>query len=247
MTMFILELLRTDFFSGRNGFSREGLLNALAFVVALLTALILHEIAHGLVALWNGDGTAKAYGRLSLNPLKHFDWIGLTMMLLVGFGWAKPVPINPNNFKKRKLGCVTVSIAGVVTNIILAFLFAIGVVLFGDLLSALQVNTSLYYFVYFLFALCLLAMQLNVNFALFNILPLYPLDGYRFLSCFVNEQNKFMTFLRKYSLYILLGFIILNYIPFVRNFSPLNLYIGRLGEKIQIGFRAFWGLIFYGR
>ena len=121
--MYIFRLLQNNLISGQTGFSREGLLNVVAFTVALLSALILHEIAHGLVALWNGDRTAKMYGRLSLNPVRHFDWIGLIMMILVGFGWAKPVPINPNNFKHRKLGCITVSVAGVVTNLLLAFLF----------------------------------------------------------------------------------------------------------------------------
>ena len=115
--MYIYRLLT----NGGQEITREGLLNVVAFIPALLMALILHEIAHGLVALWNGDQTAKMYGRLSLNPLKHFDWIGLVMMVLVGFGWAKPVPIDPNNFKKRKLGCITVSIAGVITNLFLAF------------------------------------------------------------------------------------------------------------------------------
>lgn len=240
--MYILDLLRTNYHTGQVGFCREGLLNVAAFVLALLTALILHEIAHGLVALWNGDGTARAYGRLSLNPIRHFDWIGLLMMVLVGFGWAKPVPINPNNFKHRKTGCITVSLAGVVTNLLLAFLFSMGTVLFGNI--PVEINTPLYYFVYFCTVLCSLAVQLNVNFALFNILPLYPLDGYRLLSCFVNERNGFMTFLRRYSLYILLGFIVLNYIPIVRNYAPLNLYIGWVGNEIYGGFMKCWRIIF---
>lgn len=96
---------------------RLGLLYVLALLFAIVFALVLHEVAHGLVALWNGDPTAKMYGRLSLNPLKHFDIFGLLMMLIVGFGWAKPVPVDPRNFKKYKTGCVTVSIAGILTNI----------------------------------------------------------------------------------------------------------------------------------
>lgn len=239
--MFIYNLLT----GGGNGVTREGLLAVIAFIPALLVALILHEIAHGLVALWNGDRTAKMAGRLSLNPLKHFDIVGLLMMILVGFGWAKPVPINPYNFKHVKTGCITVSIAGVAVNLLLAFLFGMGVVLLGNI-SFVEVN-SLYYFVYFCYAFCLLAMQLNINFALFNILPLYPLDGYRLLSCFVSERNGFLTFLRRYSIYILIGFVCLNYIPIVRNYSPLNLYIGWIGDKINEGFTAFWRLVFYGR
>ena len=222
---------------------REGLLNVLAFVVALLVALILHEIAHGLVALWNGDNTAKAYGRLSLNPIKHFDWAGLILMLLVGFGWAKPVPVNPSNFKNRKLGAITVSIAGVLTNITIAFFAAMGVVLLGSV-NVNAMSEGLYYFVYFCYVLMEMLLGLNVSFALFNILPLYPLDGYRLLSCFVSPSNKFMTFLRRYSLYIILGFLVLNYIPYVSAYSPLNLYIGKFGGLIQDGFCGFWKIIF---
>lgn len=230
--------------NGGRGVTREGLLTVVAFIPALFTALILHEIAHGLVALWNGDSTAKVYGRLSLNPLKHFDIVGLVMMVLVGFGWAKPVPINPNNFKKRKLGCITVSVAGVVTNLLLAFLFAMGSTLFYHLYFQQTAGSSMYYFVFFCYELCALTMQLNVNFALFNILPLFPLDGYRLLSCFVDERNGFMRFMRKYSLYIMLGLIVLDYIPIVRVYSPFNLYIGWVGGRICYGFESFWRLIF---
>ena len=239
--MYIYELL-TD---NGQGVSRKCLLNVVAFIVALFVALILHEIAHGLVALWNGDKTAKAYGRLSLNPLKHFDWTGLILMLLVGFGWAKPVPVNPNNFRNRKVGAITVSIAGVLTNIIIALFAAMGKVLIGKV-NINGMNESLYYFVYFCYSLMSMLEVLNVSFALFNILPLYPLDGYRLVSCFVPQDNKVMLFLRRYSLYIILGFLLLNYIPYVSAYSPLNLYIGRFGALIREGFESLWGLIFNG-
>ena len=225
------------------GITRTSLLEVVAFIAALLVALILHEIAHGLVALWNGDNTAKVYGRLSLNPVRHFDWVGLLMMLLVGFGWAKPVPVNPNNFRNRKLGAITVSIAGVFTNLIIAFFASLGVVLIGRV-NLNGMSESLYYFVYFCYALMSLLTVLNISFALFNILPLYPLDGYRLISCFVPQDNKAMTFLRRYSLYIILGFLVLDYIPYVSTFSPLNLYIVEFGALIRKGFYSFWGLIF---
>ena len=229
------------FVNALNG--RYGLLNVLAFVVALLSALVLHEIAHGLVALWNGDPTAKAYGRLSLNPIRHFDWVGLILMFLVGFGWAKPVPVNPNNFKNRKVGAITVSIAGVSTNILLAFFAAMCCVLFDKITPQTQ---SAAYFVYFCEALSILICQLNVSFALFNLLPLYPLDGYRLLSCFVNENKPAMVFLRKYSLYILLGFILLNSVSVISFISPLHWYLSKFGGLIQNGFYNFWRLIFNG-
>lgn len=225
------------------GLTRETLLIVLAEIIAVVFALVLHEIAHGIVALWNGDATAKLYGRLSLNPLRHFDIIGLVMMLLVGFGWAKPVPINPNNFKNRKVGAVTVSLAGIVTNLLLAFVCAIGVAGL-EKVAVVTPQTALEYFVYFSYWFMLAMVSINISFALFNILPLFPLDGYRLLSCFVNENNGFMRFMRRYSLYIMLGMIVLDYIPIVGAFSPFNLYIGTFGGIISNGFISLWRLVF---
>ena len=235
---------------------RIGLLYVLALLVSIVFALVLHEIAHGLVALWNGDPTAKLRGRLSLNPLRHFDVFGLLMMLFVGFGWAKPVPVDPRNFKNYKKGCITVSIAGIVTNLLLAFVFSmVFVAIYVNfpwspylmnyvMPSGAGVNESVCYLVAFFLYLSALMIQLNISFALFNLLPLFPLDGYRLLACFVNENNGYMRFVRKYSLYIMLGLIALDYIPFVSAYSPFNLYIGFVGGWIQKGFIAFWGLIF---
>lgn len=235
---------------------RLGLLYVIALLFAIVFALVLHEVAHGLVALWNGDPTAKMYGRLSLNPLKHFDIFGLLMMLIVGFGWAKPVPVDPRNFKKYKTGCVTVSLAGILTNILLAFVSAMVYVAIyvnvpeapylvrGVIPSGADVNQAVCYLVAFCLYLSALMLQINISFALFNLLPLYPLDGYRLLACFVNENNGYMRFVRRYSLYIMLGLIVLDSIPIISAFTPLNLYIGTLGGWIQEGFIAFWGLIF---
>lgn len=223
---------------------RLGLLYALALVFAVVFALVLHEIAHGLVALWNGDPTAKMYGRLSLNPIKHFDIFGLLMMLIVGFGWAKPVPVNPRNFKKYKTGCITVSIAGIVTNLLLAFIFAIPYVILGNIRISSDMSEGIYYLIVFFLYFSGLMIQLNVSFALFNLLPLFPLDGYRLLACFVNENNGYMRFVRRYSLYIMLGLIVLDALPVISSYSPLNLYIGTVGGWIQEGFIAFWRLIF---
>lgn len=227
----------------RYGLTRETLLIVLAEILAVVFALVLHELAHGLIALLNGDNTAKLYGRLSVNPLRHFDIVGLAMMLLVGFGWAKPVPINPNNFKNRKVGAITVSVAGIVTNLLLAFLCAIGVAGL-ETIAVISPDSSLEYFVYFCFWFMLAMVQINISFALFNLLPLFPLDGYRLISCFVNENNGFMRFMRRYSLYILLGFIVLNYIPVVSSYSPLRLYLSGLGGLIQDGFISLWRLVF---
>lgn len=234
--MTIIKILTNEY----AGVTRESLLETLAFIFALLIALVLHEVAHGLVAYWNGDITAKYYGRLTLNPAKHFDIIGLIMMLFVGFGWAKPVPINPNNFKNRKVGAITVSLAGVLTNLLLAFLFCAIFVFAGQI--PIVNGEPIYYIAYFLMYLGFYTAWLNINFALFNLLPLYPLDGYRLISCFVDERKPFMAFLRRYSLYIMLGLIILDRLPFMQGFSPIDLYIGTLGQAILGAFEKFWGL-----
>lgn len=223
---------------------RLGLLYALALLFSIVFALVLHEVAHGLVALWNGDPTAKNRGRLNLNPMKHFDIFGLLMMLIVGFGWAKPVPVDPRNFKKYKTGCITVSLAGIITNVLLAFIFAMPYVLLDNIAITPNTSESVYYLIAFFLYFSRLMVQLNVSFALFNLLPLFPLDGYRLLACFVNENNGFMRFVRRYSLYIMLGLIVLDSLPVVSAFSPLNLYIGTVGGWIQQGFIAFWRLIF---
>lgn len=235
--------------------SRLGLLYVLALLFAIVFALVLHEIAHGLVALWNGDPTAKMYGRLSINPLKHFDIFGLLMMLIVGFGWAKPVPVNPRNFKKYKTGCVTVSLAGIIANVLLAFMFAmLYAILYRNDVAYYVVNfkmptgegfnDSVTYLIAFFLYFSALMLQLNVSFALFNLLPLFPLDGYRLLACFVNENNGYMRFVRRYSLYIMLFLVILDSVPIISTYSPLNLYIGVVGGWIEKGFISFWRLIF---
>ncbi len=237
--MYIIQLLTNN----GNGVTKESLLSFVAFIVALLFALIFHEVAHGLVALWFGDKTAKLVGRLSLNPAKHFDWIGLLMMLFCGFGWARPVPVNTSNFKKPKAGMICVSLAGVVTNLVLAFLFA-GLTLLMAYVKfySLPFYTNYYYLWHFLLVLGEITTTINISFALFNILPLYPLDGYRLMSCFVPQYNAFMTFLRRYSLYIIIGLVLVgNIIP--AQYSPLDLYIGKVGHSLYSLFISFWGLI----
>jgi Zn-dependent protease len=233
--MYFIQLLT----NGTNGITREGLLNVAAFLFALLVALMLHEIAHGLVALWFGDDTAKNSGRLTLNPRRHFSLIGFLMLLLVGFGWANPVPVNSSKFRRRTAGMLCVSLAGVATNFLLAFLFAL------PYCALYFYNGEMNeYLLYFLRQATVLTISLNISFALFNLLPLYPLDGYRLLSCFVPQQNGAMTFLRRYSLYILLGLIMMQYVPLLQNYSPLTLYIERLGTTIVNAFITVWSKLF---
>ncbi len=233
---------------GTLGFTREALLACLAAIVAIVVALVSHEIAHGLVALWNGDDTAKLSGRLSLNPAVHFDPMGLIMMLLLGFGYARPVPVNPNNYKNRRCGEVTVALAGVTTNIILAFINALLYLLTYKYYYAYEIQGNvIYYVLTFLVWLFNFAMSVNISFALFNILPLFPLDGYRFIAAFADENGSVLTWLRRNGRYIMMGIILLEWVttivPRIEFISPLYWYFQRFGSLIKYGFVAFWELI----
>ncbi|MDR2201400.1 MAG: site-2 protease family protein [Clostridiales bacterium] len=232
----------------------------LHFIIIFLCVVIsitLHEYAHARVALWNGDYTAKAAGRLTLNPLKHFDPIGFFMLMIAGFGYAKPVPVNPYNFKRRTRGIFTVAIAGVTVNILLAFISAGFLVLInktavgvaGGSGGAAAVATS---FVYFFFYFFYYMLAINVSLFLFNLIPLYPLDGFRVVEAFTRYSNPVTRFLREYGRFILLGLIgihilidALNLIAYWPGFMYVDLfglYIGRVGLMIRNGFIMFWGL-----
>lgn len=213
-------------------FGYSDILTFLIALVAIVLSIMLHEVAHGLVALWNGDDTAKRAGRLNLNPVSHFDPVGFLMLIFLRFGYAKPVPVNPYNFKNRKVGMFTVSVAGVTLNLILAF-FCYPLFVVCSEISYL--NTFLLYMV-----------VVNLNLAAFNLLPLYPLDGYRILNCFIPETNKFMSFLKNYSRYILIFLLALGIIRDVLDlplwFDPLSWLLNKIMEFFRNAFDAFWGL-----
>lgn len=213
-------------------FGYNDILTFLIALVAIVLSIMLHEVAHGLVALWNGDDTAKRAGRLNLNPVSHFDPVGFLMLIFLRFGYAKPVPVNPYNFKNRKVGMFTVSVAGVTLNLILAyFCYPLYVV-------CSEIN--------YLSTFLLYMVVVNLNLAAFNLLPLYPLDGYRILNCFIPETNKFMSFLKNYSRYILIFLLALGIIRDVLDlplwFDPLSWLLNKIMEFFRDAFDAFWGL-----
>lgn len=142
----------------------------LASMVAIAVAISVHEFGHAYSAHLLGDDTAKMYGRMTLNPAKHLDIIGLIAMLIVHIGWAKPVPVNPNNFKNYKVGNVIVSLAGVIANIITAIIC----VLINKYVNMFAINLIAQYIIVY-----------NVGFAAFNLLPLPPLDGWGVISSFI--------------------------------------------------------------
>ena len=230
----------------RSGDTVEIIISFLAVILAALGAIILHENAHGIVALWCGDETAKLQGRISLNPAKHFDIFGFIMFIVIGFGWARPVPVNPNNYKHRKLDSVLVALAGVFTNVVLAFICCgLLAAFFAILKDVNEVNTSMYYFLYFVEYLFFYGAVINLTLLAFNILPIYPLDGFRVIEALA-PNSVYVTFMRKYGTYILLGLIILSYAlsyvsPYLNVFS---LYINAVVKGILNPMFKIFGVAF---
>ncbi len=169
---------------------REILIIFLLTIPTVLISLSCHEYAHGYVAYKLGDPTAKAFGRLTLNPIKHFHPVGMLAMLLVGIGWANPVPIDPRYFKNPKKGMAISAAAGPVMNLILAF---IGLIFYCAVVAVLQAlkiyEVSLPIFAALMFFNNFAYM--NVYLAVFNLLPVPPFDGSRILFAFLPDRQYF--------------------------------------------------------
>ena len=156
-------------------------------VIPILLGLTVHELCHGLAALWLGDTTAKEQGRLSLNPLRHVDWMGLAMLALVKFGWAKPVPVDARNFKNPKLGMALTALAGPAGNVLLAYLGLVGYYL---CLAAYGLTASP--FSLFLLQFFYLLTALSAGLAIFNLFPVPPLDGSKILFALLPDRAYFV-------------------------------------------------------
>ena len=186
--------------------------NPLGFIIIaipLLYAVIFHELAHGWVAYRMGDPTAKSLGRLSLNPLKHLDPMGTLMLFLFGFGWAKPVPVNFNQLRDKRLGMILVSAAGIITNILLAFC-ALFLYRLLSLSSSSISAQLLYYF-----------SRINIILAAFNLIPLPPLDGSKILMGFAPPGVRdFLFRIERYGLIIIIALLYLGVLePVIRFFE----------------------------
>ena len=150
-------------------------------LAAVLLCLTVHETCHGLAAYALGDPTARRAHRLSLNPLRHIDWFGLLMMFAAGFGWAKPVPVNPNYFKKPKQGMALTALAGPVSNCLLALLTLLAARIFCDVAAYSETNQRILDFL-------LMVAVLSIGLGLFNLVPIPPLDGSKVLFAVLPDR-----------------------------------------------------------
>jgi Zn-dependent protease len=186
--------------------------------IPLMYSVVLHELAHGWMAWRMGDPTARWQGRLSLNPIKHLDPIGTIMLFIFGFGWAKPVPVNFNYIQDARKGLILVSSAGIITNMILAFL----AFFVYRLLSPVQ-GTATATFLFYL-------AQINIMLAAFNLIPIPPLDGSKILMGFLPESlQRSFSRLEPYGFFIIIGLLFLGALnPLIAFFRGLILMIIRI-------------------
>ncbi|MGM9522056.1 MAG: site-2 protease family protein [Oscillospiraceae bacterium] len=197
------------------------LTDALLSVIPALICITIHECSHGFVALKLGDTTAKDMGRLTLNPLKHFDILGFVMLAFVGFGWAKPVPIDMRRFKNPKRGMAVSALAGPVSNILLSVLLLF---LYGLLFVPIYSSSFGYYVLYTLYRTAYLSAAL----AVFNIIPIPPLDGSKVLFSLISDDAyyKLMRY-ERYGMIILLILIVTDVLN-----GPLNTAVSFVFNKL---------------
>ena len=194
-----------------HGFNFEPLLRLLLSVVPALICITLHELSHGYVAYKLGDNTAKAQGRLTLNPLKHLDIMGLLMMVVCHVGWAKPVPVNMMNFRNPKRDMAITAIAGPVSNVLITAVFLF---IYGLLFPFLAGSTAGGY----ILLMIELTAQISLGLGLFNLLPVPPLDGSKVLFSFLsNEAYYRLMRYERYGMIIMFVLVITGILS-----GPLN-------------------------
>ena len=228
---------------------RTALISILLTIPTVLIALSFHEAAHGYAAYKMGDRTAYNLGRVTFNPLKHLDPIGTIFMLVFGYGWATPVPINTRNFKNPKKGMALSALAGPLTNLVLGALGVLLSVLTIFVANTQSVRTAMYnnemvynivqisytFFYYFGY--------LNLLYTVFNMIPIPPFDGSRVISLFLPTKTYFK--IMQYERYSLVAVLILSFLcSRLFNFSPFSWLAGELYDLISLPFYSLFNLIF---
>ena len=213
------------------------LIYSLAFIVAILIAMCFHEYAHAKMAYNCGDDTAYLAGRMTLNPIAHINPLGALAFLLVGFGWATPVPINPVKFKDYRKGIFLTGIAGVMTNFIICF-FSAGLSVLCTYFIGLLAEANFWYYVLLFFVVMFsFSATINLSLCIFNLLPISPLDGFNVLQSLTKGTNRFVNFLKRYSQIILIILLISTVFEMGMSFLTMN---------ILTPINAFWTKIIFG-
>ena len=183
------------------------IMSFIAGLPGLILAMAVHEYAHARAAVALGDITPRMTGRLTLNPLAHIDPIGLLMLILAHFGWAKPVMINPRNFKNYKRDDILVSLAGPAANLLLAFLTLVVLLIYSKFFGRMSQGTYL---------VLQLIVLYNINFAIFNMIPLPPLDGSHILKHFLPAHYAYRyAQIERYSFFILIVFVMTPVLTYI--------------------------------
>ena len=211
-----------DIFSGDADFFAL-MINLFSRLFVIFCTMPIHEYAHALIATKLGDQTPRLSGRLTLNPMAHISPLGALMIVLCGFGYAKPVSVNPRNFKDSKKGMALTAIAGPISNLIMGFLFVFLSELFYSLEPSL-LTSSFYYFFYF-------AAVVNVNLAVFNLLPIPPLDGSRILQLLI-PAKYYYKFLEYERYIVIVVFILILTGVLTKPLSLISSLFLNLFEKI---------------
>ena len=206
------------------------------FLIAMVVALTFHEAAHAFAAHKSGDFTPKLAGRLTLNPFAHIDPFGFFSFLFLGFGWAKPVPVNSFNFKNYKRNTFFVSIAGVLSNLIIAFIF---MPLMG-LIILFAANIKSLFWLQVLMYLFSFMIEINILLIVFNMLPIYPLDGFNAVAAYLKYENRFVQFMRRWGHLVLIGLLIVFEIVYSSTGVDI---LGELCYYISYPFTALWSWI----
>lgn len=192
-----------------------------AWLVAIVYSITVHEFSHALVGHLQGDSTAEQEGRLTLNPLAHLDWMGFALLVLVGFGWGRPVPFNPYQLRFKRLGPALVGLAGPAANLLSVVVFA--------LLLKLLVTTQILAPENVLFILITFLIEINVVLLIFNLIPVPPLDGSKLLYAFLGTRYiGLITWLERYGIWLLLALVFVGSPLLSRLFSAVTSLVYQL-------------------